>query len=210
MLGKLLVTPVNLLLLDEPTNHLDMDACDALLAAIDNFDGTVIMVTHNEMFLHALAEKLIVFKNDRQEVFNGGYQQFLEKGGWEDETATTDSDPSGDPEEVPGARLTKKELRKMRSRINAEKGKALKPVNIRMKAVEGKLEHLEKMIDRCNKELVSASQNNEGGRIADLSKELKTALASADDLYDELETLTDSSDQIRESFENQLAMIEKD
>jgi ATP-binding cassette subfamily F protein 3 len=50
MLGKLLVTPVNLLMLDEPTNHLDMDACDALLAAIDNFDGAVIMVTHNEMF----------------------------------------------------------------------------------------------------------------------------------------------------------------
>ena len=41
MLGKLLVTPVNLLLLDEPTNHLDMDACDALLAALDNFSGTV-------------------------------------------------------------------------------------------------------------------------------------------------------------------------
>ena len=55
------MTPVNLLMLDEPTNHLDMDACDALLAAIDNFDGAVIMVTHNEMFLHALADRLIVF-----------------------------------------------------------------------------------------------------------------------------------------------------
>ncbi|MBU0987243.1 MAG: ATP-binding cassette domain-containing protein, partial [Proteobacteria bacterium] len=42
MLGKLLVTPVNLLLLDEPTNHLDMESCDALLAAIDSFDGTVV------------------------------------------------------------------------------------------------------------------------------------------------------------------------
>ena len=57
MLGKLLVTPVNLLLLDEVTNHLDMESCDTLLSAIDNFEGAVIMVTHNEMFLHALAER---------------------------------------------------------------------------------------------------------------------------------------------------------
>jgi len=40
--------PVNLLLLDEPTNHLDMESADALLAAIDAFDGAVILVTHNE------------------------------------------------------------------------------------------------------------------------------------------------------------------
>ncbi|HRC99485.1 MAG TPA: ABC-F family ATP-binding cassette domain-containing protein, partial [Deltaproteobacteria bacterium] len=59
MLGKLLATPVNLLLLDEPTNHLDMESNDALLAAIDSFEGAVVMVTHNEMFLHALAERLI-------------------------------------------------------------------------------------------------------------------------------------------------------
>jgi len=83
MLGKLLATPVNLLLLDEPTNHLDMESCDALLAALDLFEGTVIMVTHNEMFLHALADKLIVFQNDEIDIFNGRYQEFLEKGGWQ-------------------------------------------------------------------------------------------------------------------------------
>ena len=78
MLGKLLATPVNLLLLDEPTNHLDMESCDALLAAIDSFDGTVIMVTHNEMFLHTLAERLIVFQDETVEIFDGNYQEFLE------------------------------------------------------------------------------------------------------------------------------------
>ena len=85
MLGKLLVTPVNLLLLDEPSNHLDMESCDALLAAIDNFEGAVIMVTHNEMFLHALAQRLIIFQNDQVLAFEGGYQDFLDKGGWQDE-----------------------------------------------------------------------------------------------------------------------------
>ncbi|MFW6335333.1 MAG: ABC-F family ATP-binding cassette domain-containing protein, partial [Desulfosalsimonas sp.] len=46
MLGRLLARPVNFLLLDEPTNHFDMESADALLSAIDNFDGAVVMVTH--------------------------------------------------------------------------------------------------------------------------------------------------------------------
>ncbi|MDZ7581432.1 MAG: hypothetical protein U5R30_12665 [Deltaproteobacteria bacterium] len=79
MLGKLLITPVNLLLLDEPTNHLDMESCDALLAALDNFAGAVVMVTHNEMFLHALARRLVVFQSDGIEIFDGSYECFLER-----------------------------------------------------------------------------------------------------------------------------------
>ena len=62
LLGKILAQKSNLLLLDEPTNHLDMESCDALLAAIDEFEGAAIIVTHNEMFLHTLANRFIVFQ----------------------------------------------------------------------------------------------------------------------------------------------------
>ena len=58
MLGKILINPANLLLLDEPTNHLDLDSCDSLLAAIKDFDGAVLMVTHDEYFLREVANKL--------------------------------------------------------------------------------------------------------------------------------------------------------
>ncbi len=85
LLAKLIATPVNLLLLDEPTNHLDMDSSDALLAALDEFDGAVIMVTHNEMFLDALAERLIVFQDDGLSVYEGSYERFLERVGWSSE-----------------------------------------------------------------------------------------------------------------------------
>jgi len=69
--------------LDEPTNHLDMYSCDALLAAIDSFKGAVVLVTHNEMLLHALADRLIVFQDDRVSVFDGTYLGFMEKGAGE-------------------------------------------------------------------------------------------------------------------------------
>ena len=85
MLGKILATPSNLLFLDEPTNHLDMQSCDSLMEAIQNFDGSVIMVTHNEMHLSAIATKLVVFDNDEISIFNGGYDEFLADVGWSDE-----------------------------------------------------------------------------------------------------------------------------
>lgn len=118
LLGKILAVPVNLLLLDEPTNHLDMDSCDALLTALDSFEGTVIIVTHNEMFLHALADRLVVFQNEQIHLFEGSYQQFLDKEGWSDE-ADEKRDMAGTPEDMSvSAKLTKKEIRQMRSEID--------------------------------------------------------------------------------------------
>ena len=85
MLGKILLKPSNLLLLDEPTNHLDMDSCESLLGAIKNFGGAVLMVTHSEYFLKEVANKLIVFDDDKTFIFEGGYEDFLKKVGWKDE-----------------------------------------------------------------------------------------------------------------------------
>jgi len=83
MLGKILLKPANLLLLDEPTNHLDMDSCESLLQAIKNFEGAVLMVTHDEYFLREVANKLIIFDNDKVTLFEGSYDEFLKKIGWD-------------------------------------------------------------------------------------------------------------------------------
>ena len=212
MLGKLMVTPVNLLLLDEPTNHLDMDACEALLAAIDNFNGTVIMVTHNEMFLHALAQKLIVFRSDHLEVFNGGYQRFLEKGGWEDEDFTGKPDRNKNSNENSvkhrASRPNRKDMRKKRSEIIIEKGKILKPIQDRMLQVEEEIERSESAIAQINKDLVSASQRGDGSKIVGLSRQLNTRQAAVDSLYDELESLTVALEKKRAEFEKRLADLE--
>jgi len=85
MLGKILLKPANLLLLDEPTNHLDMESCEALCSAIKEFPGAVLMVTHDEHFLNEIANKLIVFDNDKTFTFEGSYKDFLKNVGWKDE-----------------------------------------------------------------------------------------------------------------------------
>lgn len=84
-LGKIILTPCNLLVLDEPTNHLDIESCEALCEAIENFKGASIIVSHNEYLLNNIANKLIVFDNDKTFLFEGNYQDFLKKIGWTSE-----------------------------------------------------------------------------------------------------------------------------
>ncbi|HEX6172409.1 MAG TPA: ABC-F family ATP-binding cassette domain-containing protein, partial [Candidatus Binatia bacterium] len=86
LLGKILAHPSNLLLLDEPNNHLDMESIDALIESLQDFPGALLIVTHNERILRALATRLVVFQRGRVDVFNIGYGEFLGKIGWEDET----------------------------------------------------------------------------------------------------------------------------
>ncbi len=85
LLGKLLVSPSNMLMLDEPTNHLDMESNDSLVEAIDAFNGSAIIVTHSERMLHALATRLIVFDDGKVILFEGTYQDFLDRVGWKSE-----------------------------------------------------------------------------------------------------------------------------
>lgn len=84
MLGKILLKGVNLLLLDEPTNHLDMESCESLMEAIQNFEGAVVMVTHDEYFLQKIATKLVVFDDNKTFVFEDSYEYFLKRVGWKD------------------------------------------------------------------------------------------------------------------------------
>jgi ATP-binding cassette subfamily F protein 3 len=85
MLGKILLSQVNVLLLDEPTNHFDMESSESLMDAIKQFEGAVVMVTHNEYFLRQIATKLIVFDNQKVFCFDGGYDKFLSTIGWKEE-----------------------------------------------------------------------------------------------------------------------------
>ena len=62
-----------------------MESCISLMEAINNFAGASITITHNEDFLNNVANKLIVFDNDKTFVFEGGYQDFLKEVGWSNE-----------------------------------------------------------------------------------------------------------------------------
>ncbi|MGH9938330.1 MAG: hypothetical protein ACREAM_18965, partial [Blastocatellia bacterium] len=77
-LAKLIYSRVNVLALDEPTNHLDIASCEALEDALNDFDGTIITVSHDRYFLDRIATKILFFSGKGVEYFDGGYSEFYE------------------------------------------------------------------------------------------------------------------------------------
>lgn len=209
MLGKLIATPVNLLLLDEPTNHLDLESSDALLAAIDDFDGAVIMVTHNERFLHALAERLVVFQNGGVLIYEGDYQRFLDKIGWKDE----EDRPRGrasveikDKEDaVPREKPSPKEFRKIRSELVAERSRVLRPLEKKMQEKEKVVERLDVELQKMNTAVVEASRLKDGFRVVKLSKSMHQAKTDIDILLEDLEKLTVEHEEKKAEYETRFA-----
>lgn len=76
-LAKLLLKPFNVLVMDEPTNHLDIQSKEILKRALQNFDGTLILVSHDREFLDGLANKVFEFKDGQVKEFLGGINEYL-------------------------------------------------------------------------------------------------------------------------------------
>jgi len=212
MLGKLLCRPINLLILDEPSNHFDMESSDALMAAIDAFDGAVIMVTHNELFLHAIAERLIVFQNNAVSVFEGDYQRFLDMDGWGDKVLAIDiSSQAGtgiaDAGEKPG-KINKKEIRRLRSAIISERGKTLNPLEKRIHDLENRIDLQEKQLKDLHGQMQTASENNNGKLIAAMSREIHQCQMGIDRDFEEFEKLSETLETRRLPFDQRLQELD--
>jgi len=203
MLGKLLMTPLNLLLLDEPTNHLDIESCDSFVSALDNFAGAVVIVTHNEMFLHSLANRLVIFKNETVSVFEGTYQSFLEKEGWGDEEFAVEKRPKM-------AVLSKKEIRQKKSEIITQKSRETKSLKQKIADLENDIDKNEGLIGNINENLLDASNNQDGQKIQSLAKELAKLENLNESLFDELEKQMNAFEKIEARFNQQLEEFERE
>ena len=207
VLGKIISSPVNLLLLDEPSNHLDMESNDALLAAIDNFEGAVVMVTHNELFLHALAQRLVVFQGNGIIVYEGGYQRFLGKVGWQEEG---DIDRNRKPAPVERADLDKarpKETRRRRSAVLTERARVLKPLEGKIAGTEAAIETKERELEALNTAIIEAGRGRRGLEIVEISRAMHRLKEDIDALYKKLEKQSEEQRQIKLRFDRELAEL---
>ncbi len=151
-LVKLLLNPPNLLLLDEPTTHLDMSSIDALIAALEPYEGTLVFVSHDVHFIRALAKNVWHINAGVLTTYAGDYDYYLEKTQASSERGGLVA-PLGNyrPEESPdksdvGAKMGMKEIREQR-RLEAEQrkaaAKARRELEQRVKTLESEILTLE-------------------------------------------------------------------
>ena len=172
---RLLLEPVNLLILDEPTNHLDMRSKDVLKNALKEFDGTVIVVSHDRDFLDGLVEKVYEFGNKRVTEHLGGIYDFLEKKKLQSlqELERGTKEPKNPiNEETPTLNKLSYEARK-------EQNKLIKKLERTIAESEKKIEQIENAIKEIEQKLATpegASDTSLYTQYANLKKELSEVM----------------------------------
>jgi len=193
MLGKILVSPSNVLFLDEPTHHLDMSSCDAMIHAVKRYKGAAVIVTHDENFLRNVANKLIVFKDDRVIVFPGTYDAFLDQIGWGDS-----DDGAKQPEKKKAT--SKKEDRKARAQLVAERSKALTPLVKKIESLEKTIEKEEKSLAQATEAMVVAAESGDVEKITQVSKAMKEHEQAIDEHFNALQEVTERYEDMKKLF----------
>lgn len=200
MLGQILARPTNLLFLDEPTHHLDIDSIEALTKAIESFKGASIIVSHSEELLRRVADRLIIFSKEGAEYFDGGYDLFLEKIGWDED----------DIEEVKAKSSTssKKENKKLRSALIQERSKATSALKKEVEKLESDIMKTEEKLELNHKALEEASSSGDNSKIMELSSLIGTDEQEVEDKFEQLELAQTQLDEIIVDFEKKLQELE--
>jgi ATP-binding cassette, subfamily F, member 3 len=201
LLGKIIVSPANLLLLDEPTNHLDMESVDSLLAAIEAFEGAVVIVTHSEMVLNAFATRLVVFDENRVKVFEGTYQDFLERGGWKDEEEALRNNQNPAPKGI-GAK--RKDLKRIKAELINSRSRTLGPLQSGISETEEMIMLLEQQVEQNTQALIDASVKGDGESIRHLLRSIRDTKQEIDILFNKLEALSEELHAKTKEFEQRL------
>ena len=184
---KLLLEPVNLLILDEPTNHLDMRSKDVLKEAIQAFDGTVIIVSHDRDFLNGLVTKVYEFGGGKVKTHLGGIDEYLRA------TAESQQSTAGSQQTVATGQSVVVE--KSEGRINYE---MRKEVSKKIRKIERDIEGVERDIEKAETRIAEIEAKfAEGETDEALLKEYEQTKHTLDAKMYEWELLSEEVDGLK-------------
>ena len=185
---RLLLQPVNLLILDEPTNHLDMPSKDVLKEAIQAFDGTVIVVSHDRDFLNGIVNKVYEFGDHRVREHLGGIYDFLQK-------KQLDSLQQLEIKNSPAASATVEEQEstasqgKMDYQRQKERERRIRQAEKKVKTCETRIAELEQQLAEIEDKLATGTSENPDIYYthSKISQELEQVMAQWEEAGEELE-----------------------
>ncbi len=204
-LAKILIKPGNLLIMDEPTNHLDLVSSETLIDALDEYDGTILFVSHNQSFINRLATKIWDIRDGRIIEYPGTLKEYyrdlekLEQGAGELSGGSKSADYNPDtPSQKAGE--SKKEIRRKKAERRKEISAALKPIEKKLLALEGNISGLESREKEISDQLADPELFKDSSKSVPLLNEYKKVKQSLDDSYSEWEELQVKMEELKEEL----------
>ncbi|MGM0589852.1 MAG: ABC-F family ATP-binding cassette domain-containing protein [Bacteroidota bacterium] len=191
-LARMLVQPANLLVMDEPTNHLDMPSKNVLQQALDRFDGSFIIVSHDRDFMDPIVNKTLEVREGQLTKVYGDISYYLDKRHQEqelqqksDETTSTDVRSNGSGTN----KLSRKEQRRIEAEQRQEKYRRTKPFRKKIDPIEQQIEELEARKEEIESIMAQPDFYDDGERVQKISKEYDAIQQQLDDIMEEWEGL---------------------
>jgi ATP-binding cassette subfamily F protein 3 len=204
-LARMIVQPANLLILDEPTNHLDMSSQEVLQQAMVQYDGGIIVVSHNRYFVNRFINKVLEIKDGRGSVYEGNIDDYLlrqqELAQEIDHPAVGGIEASAASAGAEGASGAKgRAARQEQARIRQEKSRQLAPIRKKVVKVEEEIGVLETRKKELESRLADPRLYKDETAFAECSREYKTVERRLDRNYYKWEELQGELERIDASF----------
>jgi ATP-binding cassette subfamily F protein 3 len=177
-LVKLLLNPPNLLLMDEPTTHLDLASVDALIEALQPYEGTLIFISHDVHFIRALANHVVRVENGRLRHFTGGYQYYLDKTAQTARQALTsgfsgrDALPRVTADRQVSPTIDRKEQRRIEAEQRQVRSRRRREIQNRIAVLEKEISELETREKQLTAELENPETYTVNGRAVQINRDL--------------------------------------
>ncbi len=195
-LAKILLSSVNFLIMDEPTNHLDMVSRDALEQALADYNGTLLIISHDRYFLDKLVQRIIEIKDHQIKEYEGNYSDYLAKRGSEQKGEVKIKD---NPKAITGSKKTKEQKRleaKARQAISKVRNRLTKEIE----SLETKIDELEKKKAKIENQMANPETYQNSGLAMSLPYEYTR-------VKEELKTCYDRWEKVQIEFEEILKLI---